>query len=212
MSVARGALIVFEGCDRAGKSTQVKMLIEALKKRSIPTEARAFPDRTTPIGTLINNFLTKKQEFSPETVHLLFCANRWECKEDILNSLYSGTTVVIDRYAASGAAYTSAVSGRCLNFCKTPDKGLPSPDLVILLKISEESQSTRSNWGSERYEYSKLQQSVAINYEKLIEQSWSVIDANQEKLTIHSQVLQQVLDTIEKVKSLPIEKLYTSQN
>lgn len=46
MPVARGALIVFEGCDRAGKSTQVKMLLEALKKLSVPTEARAFPGNT----------------------------------------------------------------------------------------------------------------------------------------------------------------------
>ncbi|XP_003708227.1 thymidylate kinase [Megachile rotundata] len=208
MSVGRGALIVFEGCDRAGKSTQVKMLIEALKKRNIPTEARAFPDRTTPTGTLINNFLCNKLELPPETTHLLFSANRWEVKEDIIKSLQNGVTVIIDRYAGSGAAYTAALSGKCLTWCKEADKGLPSPDLVILLKVSEKTQCSRSNWGSERYENSEFQKRVALNYEKLIEKTWSSIDANGETLEIHSQVLKQVLNTVQKVKNLPIGMLY----
>lgn len=45
MPIGRGALIVFEGCDRAGKSTQVKMLIEALNARNIPAQARGFPGK-----------------------------------------------------------------------------------------------------------------------------------------------------------------------
>lgn len=47
MSVGRGALIVFEGCDRAGKSTQVKMLREALNNLNIPVEAQCFPGKYT---------------------------------------------------------------------------------------------------------------------------------------------------------------------
>lgn len=43
MSTVRGALIVLEGCDRAGKSTQAKLLVNALKQRGIPVEQRAFP-------------------------------------------------------------------------------------------------------------------------------------------------------------------------
>lgn len=43
MSTVRGALVVLEGCDRAGKSTQAKLLVHALKQRDIPVEQRAFP-------------------------------------------------------------------------------------------------------------------------------------------------------------------------
>ena len=43
MSIERGALLVLEGCDRAGKSTQVKMLLQALNDRLIPAEAISFP-------------------------------------------------------------------------------------------------------------------------------------------------------------------------
>lgn len=39
----RGALIVFEGCDRAGKSTQCKKLVEALHQKNIEAEYMSFP-------------------------------------------------------------------------------------------------------------------------------------------------------------------------
>lgn len=45
MSIRRGALIVLEGCDRAGKSTQAKMLITALNNLNIPVELHSFPSK-----------------------------------------------------------------------------------------------------------------------------------------------------------------------
>ncbi|XP_043507924.1 thymidylate kinase isoform X2 [Frieseomelitta varia] len=171
---------------------------------------RLKKNRTTPIGTIINDFLNKKINFPPETAHLLFSANRWECKEEILKSLYSGTSVVIDRYAASGAAYTAATTGKCLSWCKEPDKGLPSPDIVILLNVSNEAQSLRHNWGDERFENTELQLRVASNYKKLIDKTWYVINADDDKSMIHSQILHKVLNVINHIKNLPIEKLYES--
>jgi thymidylate kinase len=41
----RGAFIVLEGLDRAGKSTQVSLLVQALKDYSISVERRAFPGK-----------------------------------------------------------------------------------------------------------------------------------------------------------------------
>ncbi|XP_076626467.1 thymidylate kinase [Colletes latitarsis] len=210
MSSGRGALIVFEGCDRAGKSTQVKMLLEALNKLNIPAAGRNFPNRKTCIGALINNFLSQKQEFPPEAAHLMFSANRWECREEILKTLRSGISLIIDRYASSGAAYTAATSSRSLAWCKEADRGLPSPDLVILLKVSQEDQSLRSNWGDERFENIKIQQRVAENYEKLKDKTWVTVNANDDKLTIHSHILNKIFDTIQKVKDLPIGELYES--
>ncbi len=46
-----------------------------------------------------------------------------------------GTTVVVDRYAYSGVAFTAA-KGLALEWCKGPDKGLPAPDMVIYLKLA----------------------------------------------------------------------------
>ncbi|KAG7208268.1 hypothetical protein KM043_014513 [Ampulex compressa] len=208
MSTARGALLVIEGCDRAGKSTQVKMLVEALNNRRIIAEARRFPDRTTPIGKVLDNFLCKTEDFPPEAAHLLFAANRWECSKDIVKALQAGTTIVVDRYAASGAAYTAANTGKCLEWCKEADRGLPCPDGVILLTVSEAFQRERSNWGQERFENRELQERVGHNFNKLKDETWETISGDQDPSTVHSQILQKVLDVIKSVKNTPINLLY----
>lgn len=45
MLTTRGALIVLEGCDKAGKSTQTKLLMDALKQYNIPAKQRTFPGK-----------------------------------------------------------------------------------------------------------------------------------------------------------------------
>jgi len=203
----RGALIVLEGCDRAGKSTQVKMLMSALNDLQVPTKARAFPNRKTPVGTILNSFLSKEINVPPEAAHLLFSANRWECKEDIEKTLLSGITLVIDRYAASGAVYTAANTGRSLKWCQQADIGLPKPDCVIFLKVSKRQQELRSDWGKERFEHDEFQQHVDANYEKLKEDSWVIINADQDESAVHAEILQKTLSIIEQVQYRNIELL-----
>lgn len=43
-----------------------------------------------------------------------------------------------------------------------------------------------------------------------MDKTWTVIDADQDKMVIHSQILEKVLDTIEKVKNLPVGHLYST--
>lgn len=105
----RGTLIVFEGLDRAGKSTQVEKLVSALQKDGHEVKHLRFPgmlsyvlqrtwvavisssrdgivgislyaslDRTTPIGQMINSYLSGETEVNDHVIHLLFSANRWE--------------------------------------------------------------------------------------------------------------------------------------
>ena len=74
----RGALIVLEGADRAGKSTQVARLVAALNGRGVRTEAWRFPDRTSAVGRVLDAYLQSGTELDDAAVHLLFSANRWE--------------------------------------------------------------------------------------------------------------------------------------
>ncbi|XP_024882840.1 thymidylate kinase [Temnothorax curvispinosus] len=203
----RGALIVLEGCDRAGKSTQVKMLMNALNDLNILAKARAFPNRKTPVGTILNSFLSKEINVPPEAAHLLFSANRWECKEDMEKTLRSGVTLIMDRYAASGAAYTAANTSRSINWCQQADMGLPKPDCVVFLKVSKRQQELRSDWGKERFEHDEFQQRVDANYEKLKDDTWIVINADQDESAVHAEILQKTLSVIQEVQYRDIELL-----
>lgn len=57
---------------------------------------------------LIKHYFLIQGELNDETVHLLFSANRWEKLKEIKELLASGKTLVIDRYAFSGVAYSAA--------------------------------------------------------------------------------------------------------
>ncbi|XP_073073892.1 thymidylate kinase isoform X3 [Manis javanica] len=78
MAGRRGALIVLEGVDRAGKSTQSRKLVAALCAAGHRAELLRFPERSTEIGKLLSSYLEKKNEVEDHSVHLLFSANRWE--------------------------------------------------------------------------------------------------------------------------------------
>jgi len=97
--MTRGKLIVFEGLDRSGKSTQCARLVESLGKQGQKVKHMRFPgmccilnhekamnsdradrtvDRTTPIGQMIDTYLRGQSQQEDHVIHLLFSANRWE--------------------------------------------------------------------------------------------------------------------------------------
>jgi len=174
----RGALIVFEGCDRSGKTTQVKRLVETLNKRGCSTEMMRFPDRTTGIGSVINSYLTCSEELDDRAIHLLFSANRWEKVKQIQRRLAEGTNIIIDRYAFSGVAFSAAKPGLSLSWCKQPDVGLPRPDLVVFMDVTEEVAKQRGGFGEERYEVAEFQRRVRQNYKELTDETWVEICAD----------------------------------
>lgn len=91
--IRRGAFFLFEGLDRSGKSTQVSLLTQYLAERSKVEQIR-FPDRTTVIGGLINNYLQSTQELNDCSIHLLFSANRWERSAAVEKQLKEGVNLV----------------------------------------------------------------------------------------------------------------------
>ena len=79
----RGSLIIFEGVDRCGKTTQVKLVNEYLINAGYKTFTTRFPERTSEIGKMINQYLQNTRELSDQAIHLLFSANRWEYQKTI---------------------------------------------------------------------------------------------------------------------------------
>jgi len=210
MALKRGALIVFEGCDRSGKTTQIKRLVDRLNEEGSKTKMMRFPERDTGIGQLINQYLSCAKEMDDHVVHLLFSANRWELVKDISSSLESGTNVIIDRYAFSGVAFSAAKENMDLHWCKQPDVGLPKPDLVCFLDVSEEVAKSRADFGGERYEKTEFQSKVRNNYNLLSDKSWKFINADKTLDEVHTDIYDVINQEIKKVQE-PVGKLWMEE-
>ncbi|KAE9621635.1 putative dTMP kinase [Lupinus albus] len=74
----RGALIVLEGLDRSGKSSQCSRLVSYFEGQGIHAELLRFPDRTTNVGKMISAYLTNASQLDDRAIQHLFSANRWE--------------------------------------------------------------------------------------------------------------------------------------
>ncbi|XP_056643144.1 thymidylate kinase [Diorhabda sublineata] len=209
-SLKRGALIVIEGVDRSGKSTQCKKLLQALKNKEINTQLIRFPDRSTLTGKLIDEYLKNKEcKLNDQAIHLLFSANRWENAEKMKSLLYSGVTLIVDRYSYSGVVFSAVKKNMCLEWCQQPENGLPKPDLVFLLDVSLEEMCNRPGFGDERYENTNFQTKVSKLYNKLCkeEDNWVKVDAARSIDEVHKNLFEMCLRTIEKVQMSPLETL-----
>lgn len=96
-----------------------------------------------------------------------------QSRDKMVETLGEGTSLILDRYAISGVAY-SAAKGLDLSWCKTPDHGLPKPDLVLFLDVPSEGTACREGYGGERYERMDFQQKVRAVYEELRDDTWIV--------------------------------------
>ena len=163
---------------------------------------------------MINSYLTSKTQQDDHSIHLLFSANRWEAVKGILESIESGTTVIVDRYSFSGAVYSAAKDNPdlSLDWAWYPEIGLPQPDLVYFLDISSADAAKRGGYGEERYETEKMQTRVRSLFKELFGRlsdiSIQVIDAGGSMDDVASNIIttfDEVAATID--TSRPLRKL-----
>lgn len=109
----KGSLIVFEGIDGSGKTTQYKLFIEHLKKNKIKYQTIDFPQyEISFFGKFVRRFL--KGEFGPlNKVHpylasVLYAMDRYQAKKKLDQWLKDGFVVVANRYAGSNMAHQGA--------------------------------------------------------------------------------------------------------
>ncbi|CAG8940629.1 unnamed protein product [Penicillium salamii] len=211
-STRRGALIVVEGLDRAGKSSQCEMLRDSLSQQGSPVKYIRFPDRTTPIGKLIDSYLRGSSHQDDHSIHLLFSANRWEVAKSIEDEIASGTTVIVDRYSYSGVVYSAAKANPTLSleWAWQPEIGLPRPDICLFLSISPEEAAKRGGFGVERYENEPMQTRVRQLFSTVFErqEDVSIIDAGRSITEVALQIQATVSDCIVHMDATaPLRKL-----
>ncbi|XP_045651800.1 thymidylate kinase [Ursus americanus] len=211
MAGRRGAFIVLEGVDRAGKSTQSRKLVAALCAAGHRAELLRFPERSTEIGKLLSSYLEKKSEVEDHSVHLLFSANRWEQVPLIKKKLSQGITLVVDRYAFSGVAFTSAKENFSLDWCKQPDVGLPKPDLVVFLQLRLVEAARRGEFGRERYENGNFQERALHRFHQLMADetlNWKMVDASKSIEDVHKEIHTLSVDAIQAAAQRPLGELW----
>lgn len=186
---SKGKIIVLEGTDKAGKTTQSRMLTEAIKALGKVSVVVDFPDYTTPIGSEIRAFLDGKRDYPPEVKHLLFSANRWEKKKEIESILESGTIVVMNRYWQSNLIY-GVSNGIDPNWLLKLDKGLPKEDLTIVILVKPEISTKRAE-NLDLFESNKELASEAYkNYLRYAKRfRWKVIDGSKSKEHVHKEIM-----------------------
>lgn len=105
-----GKFIVFEGIDGSGKSTQIKLLCENLKKRGILCRQTLEPTYGM-VGGVLHDILSGDKKADPKVTAALFVADRLDHilnnDDGILKSINDGVTVICDRYYFSSYAYQS---------------------------------------------------------------------------------------------------------
>ena len=190
MAVAtKGKIIVLEGTDKAGKTTQSRMLLEALKNLGKVCVILDFPDYATAIGMEIRAFLDGRREYPPEAKHLLFSANRWEKKKEIESMVEKGTIVVMNRYWQSNLAY-GAANGMDANWLLRLDKGLPKEDLVIVLLVNPATSGKRAQVQDAFESDARLAAAAYRNYIKYAKQfKWKVLDGSKSKENVHQEIM-----------------------
>ncbi|XP_062163969.1 thymidylate kinase isoform X2 [Alnus glutinosa] len=209
-SESRGALIVLEGLDRSGKTSQSSRLLTYLEGLGHSAELWRFPDRNTNVGQMISSYLSNKSQLDDHTIHLLFSANRWEKRSLMETKLKAGTILIVDRYSYSGVAFSSA-KGLDIEWCKAPEIGLLAPDLVVYLDIQPEKAAERGGYGAERYEQLEFQRKVAQCYQVLHDPSWKIIDACQPVEDIEKHLQEIVLDCVKTCQNgKPLSYLWSS--
>lgn len=102
----KGRLIVFEGIDGAGKTTQAKLLLNHLKKIKRKAVFIHFPQYQTKSGGLIENYLQGKYEkIGPYQASVFYAADRFDGGLRIRQWLKEGYIVIADRYVASNIGH-----------------------------------------------------------------------------------------------------------
>jgi dTMP kinase len=141
--VTRGKFIALEGGEGAGKSTQARMLVEALRARGIEVVATREPGGTPGAETIRQLLLGLDGEgWNPRAEALLFAAARSDHVERLIRpALAAGKWVICDRFLDSSRAYQGGGGGLSdkdiLELHRIGSQGL-LPDLTLLVEAPPE--------------------------------------------------------------------------
>jgi len=189
--------ISLEGIDGSGKSTQARLLVEALGEETVAIREPGGTEAAERIRELLAD---PGLELEPLAELMLFLAARAEVTERVIRpALEAGRDVVADRFSDSSIAYQGAARGlgvgEVIGLCETATDGL-WPDLTLLLRLDPEAGLGRAE-SDDRFEQEGLglQRAVAEAYEEIAQIAGDrveVVDADGTVDEVHARVMEVV--------------------
>ena len=190
-----GLFVTLEGIDRSGKTTQARLLCEALGDRAIAVREPGG----TAVGERVRELLKDPAILvDPRTEALLFAAARAELVSEVIRpALEEGKIVISDRFLDSSLAYQGGARGLGVDEVAQVNEfatGGIRPDVTILLDLAPDAAAARAGVEVDRFEQegAGLQESVRAAYEALVARDpdrWVRVDADREPDEVHRDVL-----------------------
>ena len=146
----KGKLIVFDAIDGAGKTTQVKLLTQRLRRHKKKIHCTDFPQYGRSFfGTMVGQYLHGKfgttEKTNPYLISLLYALDRFEARDSMLKYLNKGTIIISDRYSPANKIHQTTklkTQAQRQKFLRWLDQmvfdvlKIPKPDLVLFLDVA----------------------------------------------------------------------------
>ena len=196
-----GTLIVFEGGEGAGKSTQASLVYDRLSGEGFNCVLTREPGGT-PLGEAVRQWLKKRSGLTPLSELLLFTAARALLVEQVIGpAMNAGKIVICDRFAASTVAYQGYGRGLDMGLIDLLNaestRGI-KPDLTLLLDMPIDTGLGRKGsreldtFESEANEFHHRVRDGYLAQASRNPDTWLMIDSTQPKNTISAQVWDRV--------------------
>ena len=189
MAKKHGKLIALYGINNLGKSTQARMLVDALIEGGHPAEYRKYAlYDLEPSGPIINAYLRggNPHSLSAREYQFIHVLNRTQADQELREMLEQGVSVVVEDYVETGIAWGVA-AGVDQDLLTTLNSHLVCPDVGLLFEGERFLESKETNHRHE--EDDDLMRKVAqVHYDLSLQHGWPVVNANQHREKVHADV------------------------
>ena len=222
--LVRGKLIVLEGTDSSGKTTQYNELVKRLKADGKEIVQYHFPKHGNLFGEVVDDYLMgkfgKKEDLSSEFVAMLYMTDFYNSKKETEEYLDQGKHVILSRFFSSTLTYEVALTREAKReemwqWIRKVCERLPQPDLTLVLTVdpsisqklldnSNNADAYKKGATKDQHENDiEFQKNVFAEYERnIIKLGWKQIDCveNQTLLPIqkiHEKIYAEVKKVLE---------------
>lgn len=193
-----GLFVVVDGVDGCGKTTQARLLADAL---GVAPELRLREPGSTALGEALRGLLlAREHRIEPAVETLLFAAARRQMLDELVRpALEAGRVVVCERFHPSTYAYQAVagdLDGGDVLALLHGWAGAPAPDLVVILDVDVDEAAARRGAATDRIEAKGLafQRRVAEGYRRYAELDPRavVVDGAGSPEEVHERVMERV--------------------